>query len=80
MTDVSATLQTTHDRPETVAAAVTPDNTAEMDTTVRDGVVVTEIERPTTGGLRATATDYIANIHVAATVADHTARTHSTQS
>lgn len=80
MTDVSATLRTTHDRPRTVASAVTPDNTAEMDTLVRDGIVVTKIKRPTTGGLRATATDYIANVHVAATVADHAANADKNQS
>jgi hypothetical protein len=80
MTDVTATFRTTHDQPETVASAVRPDNTAEMDTAVRDGVVETEIERPTTGGLRATATDYIANIDVAATVANHAANTDRFQS
>lgn len=65
------TLRTTHERAEIVAAAITPDNTDEMETTVQEGVIRTTIERPTTGGLRATATDYIANLQVADAVASH---------
>jgi hypothetical protein len=80
MTDRSVTIRTRHDRPATVAAAVVPDNTAEMSTRVEDGRVYTTIERPTTSGLRATATDYIANVQVASDVAAHADRTTQTHS
>jgi hypothetical protein len=71
MTDGTMTLRTTHEHAATVAAAIAPDNTEEMETTERDGVIHTTIERSTTGGLRATATDYIANLQVADAVASH---------
>lgn len=71
MTNRTMTLRTTHENAATVAGAISPDNTAEMETTVRDGVIHTTIERSTTGGLRATATDYIANLEVAEAVASH---------
>lgn len=60
-----ATIRTTHDHPEIVAAAVTPDNTPEVRTRIEDGVVVTTIERTTTGGLRSTLDDYAVNLDVA---------------
>lgn len=60
-----ATVRTRHDDPETVAAAVRPDNTAEMTTAVRDGVVATTVERETTAGLRSTVDDYVVNLRVA---------------
>ena len=60
-----ARFRTRHDDPEAVARALTPDNTEEMDTAVESGVVVTTIERPTTGGLRTTADDYLTNLQVA---------------
>ncbi|MFB6103878.1 MAG: KEOPS complex subunit Pcc1 [Halobacteriaceae archaeon] len=60
-----ATIETPVAASSLVAAAVSPDNTTEMQTDVEDGVVVTTIDREDTGGLRATATDYIANIDVA---------------
>jgi len=63
-----ATIETPVGAPALVAAAVAPDNTAEMQTGVEDGVVVTTIDRDDTGGLRATATDYIANLDVATRV------------
>lgn len=60
-----ATIRTTHDDPAIVAAAVTPDNTAEMATRVEGDRVVTEIERETTGGLTSTVDDYVVNLSVA---------------
>ena len=65
----AATLRTTHGSParaERVAAAVRPDNTAEMTTRVEDDAVVTAIERGTTSGLQSTVDDYVVNIRVAA--------------
>ena len=67
-----ARLRTGHDRPDVVAAAVRPDNTDEMSTTVEDGAVVTTIERDSTGGLRTTVDDYLTNLTVAQRVTDTT--------
>lgn len=53
-----------------VAAAVRPDNTAEMSTRVTGATVETTIERETTGGLRSTADDYVVNLQVAAQLFD----------
>jgi hypothetical protein len=67
------TIVTTHTDAETaerVAAAVRPDNTAEMATVVEDATVETTIDRPTTGGLRSTADDYVVNLQVAAQLAN----------
>lgn len=64
----TATIETKLEHAALVARAVTPDNTPEMTTDYDDGVVETTIERDTTGGLRATATDYIANLDVAGDV------------
>lgn len=60
-----ATIHTRHDDPETVAAAITPDNTPEVTTSVDDDGVTTTIERDSIGGLRATITDYLRAISVA---------------
>ncbi len=60
-----ATIRTTHDDPALVAAAVTPDNTASMNTRVEGDCVVTTIQRETTGGLRSTVDDYVVNCSVA---------------
>ncbi len=60
-----ARFRTRHDDPEAVARALTPDNTEEMETAVDDEILVTTIERPTTGGLRTTADDYLTNLQVA---------------
>ncbi|MFT4891279.1 MAG: hypothetical protein ACI9YT_002205 [Halobacteriales archaeon] len=71
-TDATArrvTVRTTHDRPATIANAVAPDNTDEMETRVEDDAVVTTIERETTGGLGSTADDYVVNVDVASRVA-----------
>ncbi|PSP77707.1 hypothetical protein BRC81_09445 [Halobacteriales archaeon QS_1_68_20] len=60
-----ATVRTTHDDPDLVAAAVAPDNTASMDTRVEGDHVVTTIQRETTGGLQSTVDDYVVNCSVA---------------
>lgn len=49
-----------------VAAAIEPDDTPEMATTVEGSVVETIVERETTGGLRTTVDDYARNLAVAA--------------
>lgn len=72
-----ATLRTTHDDPELVAAALTPDNTQSMHTRVDGDELVTTIERDSTGGLQSTVDDYVVNVTVAATVIEAT-RTHTT--
>lgn len=58
-------LGTEHDNPEAVAAAVSPDNTEEMETSVEEGKVVTRIEREDTESAGATADDYMRNVVVA---------------
>lgn len=60
-----ATLRTAVAAAETVAAALRPDNTAEMTTHVEGDAVVTTIERDSTGGLRTTVDDYVVNLTVA---------------
>lgn len=74
MTDRHATVRTPLVSPDAVAAALRPDNTAEMTTRVADGAVVTDIERDSTGGLRATVDDYLVNLRVADEVTTHAAR------
>lgn len=65
----TARIRTPVEHPEVVAAAVRPDNTPEMDTRVEDETVVTRVERPSTGGLRTTADDYVVNLTVATQIA-----------
>ena len=80
-----ARVRTRSTAPETVAAALVPDNTPEMDTTVDGCVVETTLERETVGGLRATLDDYAVNLSVAERIAtaaqdgtnDDTNQTHS---
>jgi tRNA threonylcarbamoyladenosine modification (KEOPS) complex Pcc1 subunit len=75
-----ATIRTVHDRPAVVAAAIAPDNTEEMSTRLETdaegdaAAVVTTIERETTGGLRTTVDDYVANLTVAQRITDTTTR------
>jgi len=80
----TATIRSTVDSPETIAAAIEPDNTAEMETTVDDEAIVTTIEREHTGGLRSTVDDYVVNLTVALEVAKtanrHTNDTDTTNS
>ena len=67
----TATLRTDHGTPtraEWVAAAVEPDNTDSMATTVDGSGVRTAIERETTGGLQTTVDDYVVNIGIAQAV------------
>lgn len=72
-----ARFETEHEQPELVAAAVTPDNTDSMTTTVEGDSIVTVIERETTGGLQSTVDDYVVNLTVAETVADNATRHNS---
>jgi len=65
----TAELRTSHRSPadaERVAAAIAPDNTAEMTTRVEGERVVTTIERDNTSGLQSTVDDYVVNLRVAA--------------
>jgi len=69
-----ATLRTTHAAPETVAAALEPDNTDEMSTRTEDGRVVTTVARDSPAGLRSTVDDYVVNLQVADGIADEHTR------
>ncbi len=64
-----ATIRTTVDAPDQVAAAIKPDNTPEMETRVETDSIVTRIERESTAGLRSTVDDYVVNLSVAVDVA-----------
>jgi hypothetical protein len=72
--DRRARIRTVHDHPEAIAAAIAPDNTESMATTIDGDAVVTTIERPTTGGLRTTVDDYVSNLTVAQRITDTTTR------
>ena len=70
-----AVLRTSHERAAVVAAALRPDNTSEMETTVEStaeqgATVVTRIDRESASGLRATVDDYVVNLQVASRVID----------
>lgn len=67
-----AIVQTTHDDPALVAAALAPDDTAEMETTIDGSTLTMTVERPTTGGLRSTTDDYVCNLAVARQILDDT--------
>lgn len=69
----TATVETTHSDPATarvVAAAVAPDNTADVETTVDGATVRTVLRRETTGGLQSSVDDYVVNLATARTVVD----------
>ena len=68
MSDRTLLIRTRHDDSALVAAALRPDNTASMETVTTADHVETRIERPSTGGLRATMDDYVCNLQVAAAV------------
>ncbi|MWG33368.1 KEOPS complex subunit Pcc1 [Halomarina oriensis] len=71
----TATVRVTFDDEETarqVAAALAPDDTAEMDSRVEGRTLVTTITRERTGGLRTTADDYVSNLQVAQQLTDTT--------
>jgi len=64
-----AEITTSHGSPAgatRVAAAVRPDNTAEMTTRVEGDTVLTTIERESPSGLQSTVDDYVVNLRVAA--------------
>lgn len=73
-----ATIRSRLDDAATVAAAIKPDDTDQIDTRVEDGKLVAIIERDSTSGLRSTVDDYVVNLDVAAQVADHTNFNHDT--
>jgi hypothetical protein len=63
-----AHIETTAEDAETaaqIAAALDPDNTPEMETTVDGTTVRTTVGREDTGGLQATLDDYVVNLQVA---------------
>lgn len=73
-----ATIRTRSEHAETIARAIRPDNTDEMETRVEtaDDVddtdrVVTIIERETTGGLQTNVDDYVVNVDVATQIVQH---------
>ncbi|AOW80422.1 hypothetical protein HTSR_1244 [Halodesulfurarchaeum formicicum] len=72
-----ATIRSTVPDPETIAEAIAPDNTDQIETAVDENEVQTTIERETTAGLRSTADDYAMNLSVAIEVAA-TANRHDT--
>lgn len=61
-----ACVETTHADAATIAAAIRPDNTPSMSTSVDGNVVRTRIDRETAGGLQSTVDDYVVNLTVAA--------------
>lgn len=71
-----ATITSRLDDAPTVAEALAPDDTDEIDTRVDDGRLVATIDRDSTSGLRSTVDDYIVNLDVAVQVAGHTTTEH----
>ena len=69
-----AEVRTELDHADAEAEAIRPDNTAQMDTRVEDGAIVTTIERETVGGLRSTVDDYVVNLGVAERTVTHAER------
>ncbi|MFC7098608.1 KEOPS complex subunit Pcc1 [Halobaculum marinum] len=68
----TAVVETTHAdaaAARTVAAALAPDNTADIETTSEGTTVRTRITRETTGGFLASVDDYLVNLAVADDVA-----------
>jgi hypothetical protein len=71
--DRTATVETAHTdaaTAETVAAAVRPDNTADVVTSVDGATVRTRITRETTGGLQSSVDDYVVNLSVATEIVE----------
>lgn len=64
-----ATVRSDVPDADAVAAAIAPDNTDDIETRIRNGAVVTDIERPTTSSLEATLDDYVVALGVASEVA-----------
>lgn len=65
VTGASATVRSTVDHPEVVAAALRPDDTDALRTAVADGAVTVSVERGDVGGLAATLDDVLVNLRVA---------------
>jgi hypothetical protein len=65
-----ATIATTHGDARAVAAALAPDNTDAMTTTVDGDTVRTTIVREDAGGLAASVDDYVVNLTVADAVCE----------
>jgi len=61
----TARLRTAHPRADAVAAALAPDNTAQIDTRLREERVETTVRRADVAGLRATVQDYLRNLDAA---------------
>ena len=60
-----ARIETDHgdsERAAAIANAVSPDNTAQMETRTEGSRIVTTIDRETTGGMQSTADDYVVNL------------------
>ena len=74
-----ATIRSRLDDAATVAAAIAPDDTDQIDTRVEGGTLVATIERETTSGLRSTVDDYLVNLDVAVAVSTYPTDTHDTQ-
>lgn len=73
-----ATITSRLDDAATVAAALEPDDTDEIETRVEDGTLVATIDRESTSGLRSTVDDYLVNLDVAVHVAERTTSEHDT--
>jgi len=58
-------LETEHDDPDSVALAISPDNTKEMSTKVERGKIITTVQRDGLSSAGATADDYARNLIVA---------------
>ncbi|SHH32251.1 KEOPS complex subunit Pcc1 [Halobaculum gomorrense] len=64
----TALVETTHadaGAAATIAAAISPDNTADIRTEADGSTVVTRVSRATTGGVLASVDDYLVNLDVA---------------
>ena len=66
----TASIRTRHERAAVIAAALAPDDTAEMSTRVAGETIETTIERESVGGLSATVDDYVLNLRVATRIAN----------
>ena len=62
-----------------IASSLTPDNTAQMQTSVDGSTLVTTVERESTGSLQATVDDYVVNLQVAAQLTTTDGETSSRQ-
>lgn len=60
-----ATVETTHAGASILAAALSPDHTEDIETTVEEQTIRTAVTRSSTGSLQATVDDYLVNLIVA---------------